>query len=418
MATATKTKQQITPIKQQAEFEEHTEDSGPEPSVLFDSFKKIKEEKDAEDSKTEEVAVKREKEKKEEPKEETKKELEDFDPSSFDETQTPDGKKYGEKTADVFKKFKESAKKRAEKIEALEKEVAELKNKKEVPADYADIQKERDELRSQVDTEYFYNSKEFVSKYTKPMQDAEGLVKKSIAALEDRQRESITPLLQKANKALLEGDEKAFYDLTDEIVDESFSPSNGRKFASHMSDLWDKTQALNEAYKDKESARSTIKKSIEENAAKTKDSAASYLDVSVDAFMKDNEKVIDLYENNEDMKKEYDYKKELKSDLESAKIQLNEFVATGKMSKDLSDLIYRGVLLRSRTQEIKMQSGVIGYQSNKILKLSERVAELEEENKKLGSTDNSASRKPKETETKKQEGSILYNALKEAREGK
>lgn len=397
----------------------------PKQGVLFKALQEGADKEEPEPQKVEKEPKKDEPKtipkKEEEKKVQTPDDDKDFDPVSFDESKGADGKPFSSSTTETFKKFKESAKKRDELIQSLKKELEDAKKVKvdELP-EYKTALKERDEARSILETEYFYNSPEFIKKYNEPLKKAEAKVKTMISAIPEEDVASVRDDIIKANEYLSAVDETKFFEYVDKIAEEVYTPTNARKFVSAMQELFEATSNMTDAYRDKEEASKKIKESKGANAKSSYQDATKYIDISADRFKSDNKTIIDMYESNEDLKKEFDYTAELSKDVESAKEQLSEFLATGKISQELSEFIYRGSILRTREHEIKTQSRVLGYQRDKIAELTKANEELKKEVDSLSSTDGRSKRVVNfdrgDKKVIKEGQSILANSMREVME--
>ena len=382
--------------------DDDSDDDEPKPDltkgILGRKIKRKEEEKVVEDDKT----VIDDKTKKEE----------DFDAANFDDS------KFQGKTGETFKKFKQTAKKRDEEIATLKKELETLKSKKTLDdPEVQEIIKERDRYKETVETEYFYNSEDFKGRYEAPMRANEKKVITLISSIKEADRDSVNPLIIKANDYLKEGKEVEFNDVVDQIAEEAFSPTNGAKFKTAMGELFVSTAELANAYTSKEKAKESIDKSKKLNLDASLGGAIKYIDDSVNSFLTHNKVIVDLYESTPDLKKRFSYKEELMKDAEKAKFHLNEFARTGQVSQGLSDFLQRGAQLRARNEEVSTQAEIISLQLSRMKEYETEVKKLKDEVDKLSSTErkrgNHADDKSDKSEENKS-GSILARAIKEA----
>lgn len=337
---------------------------------------------------------------------------EDFDAANFDDS------KFQGKTGETFKQFKKTAKKRDEEIATLKKELESLKSKKTLDdPEVQEIIKERDRYKETVDTEYFYNSEDFKSRYEAPMRANEKKVMTLIGSIKEADRDSVNPLIIKANDYLKEGKEVEFNDVVDQIAEEAFSPTNGAKFKTAMGELFVSTAELANAYTSKEQAKKSIDKSKKLNLDASLGGAIKYIDDSVNSFLTHNKVIVDLYESTPDLKKRFSYKEELMKDAEEAKFHLNEFARTGQVSQGLSDFLQRGAQLRARNEEVSTQAEIISLQLNRMKEYETEVKKLKDEVDKLSSTERKRGNHTDDKSDKSEEnksGSILARAIKEA----
>lgn len=341
--------------------------------------------------KSEEGAPVKERESKDVEKQEKKEEIhsnekqdEEFDPVEFDEDKvvTKSGKPVGDKSKEVFRKFKDAAKKDREELALLREESKKLKefNYKETD-EFKNLQKERDEYRTTVDNEYFYESPQFKNTFLQPLKDAKEAVKKYTAEVKDK--DELMPILEKMTRALQEKNEFNFDEAVDQAAEEHFSSSTARKFSRACQDLWDKNNSYVAALDDRIKAKEDIDKKRAEQTSKSGSEAYQYLDSSISAFTKSNSQIIDMFNSNEDLKKEFDYNESLKSETKKTKDAVDIFMSTGNVTQEFKDVLYRASILPARDQEVKVQARIIGdvMKQNDLLKkdlkeASDKILEL------------------------------------------
>jgi hypothetical protein len=409
----------------ESEIPDSDSDDGPQvKSSVFADFvlDSIKEEEEASKQKKEEPK-KEEEVKEEDKKEEEKKEEEpenkeeEFNPVDFDESAlvTKKGRPVSANVTDVIKKFKEKAKQQKDLIEKLEKDAQANKPLNlEEHEEYKKLKEERDKLRETVDTEYFYESDSFKSKYVEPVTKAQAAVKKYTETLDEDDKEEIRPLLAKATEALKAGNEAAFDKALDE-ASELFTPSAARKFSSAMGDLWESHNEYAEALKDKEKAKSDISKKKDLTLNSQTAAVSNLLKEATERFFEVNKDVVAVFESNPKLKESFNYKESVTKSANAVSYAIKDFQATGEITQDLRVALVKATQFDAIQKEREVQGEIIREQMQTESALRAEIKKLSDKVLALSSTDNKGRYKnideKDKKEDKKSSGSILYDAL-------
>ena len=408
---------------------EETKSSGKEGGVLAGVVKEMIEKEKAVEE-IPEPAKEGEKEEEKPPakeaapeKEEKKEEIHsnEFDPSSFDEASlvTKKGNPVSSAVTDVIKQFKVKAVEAKAKIAELEEKVKSLPAKIDETPEWQNLRKERDELKERFDTEYFYESEEFVSAFVKPVKDIEATIQKYVDSIDRDDVNDFNNSIAIAHQALKKGDEIAFDEAVDKITDDYFTSSVGKKFSKAMQELYVKYEEHNQAVKGKEEARKKIADKRSKQSTESSSSLDSFISASNEDFLLKNKDIVEAFDKDPALSKKYSYRETISKESAKASAAVKNFISTGSINSDLASIIQAGTLLPARVFEIQVQNEMLAgliktskTQQDEIKSLSDKIIALTSVGKPRPRQFDSIGEK----ESEKKGGSILAAAIKRAGE--
>lgn len=288
---------------------------------------------------------------------------------------TEEGKPISKKAKEAFSHLKESNKKLKEQLTEFEKEKENL-----VPTDdYKKASEEARELRKQLDLLDFRSSADFKKQYDEPIEAAIKESVRWIGTIPEGYHNDAKKDIQKANTALANGSEAAFFAAVDNIHENYLTGSRGARFVASMNKLWDAQEAKNVAEKDMEKARNDIVAARQRKAESSERLIEATVASALDNYQKENKSVIDFYRSDR-VKDTFKIDQVMQEAPKRAMKLLNDFLASGRVDKELSDIILAGSMDQVRNTERQLLlSSIQNFQRQ----LNEREKEIQAHKGKL-----------------------------------
>jgi hypothetical protein len=312
-------------------------------------------------------------------KDDTKKELTDQELLDLDETKLVNakGQQVSSATSATIKKFKESLTKKTATIAELEEKLKAGPQLTEESPEIKLIKEENAKLKKQIDDEYFEKSDAFKQAFVAPVQESINKLNQYFTHLteDDGSAKELNSLFAKAGKAAKAGDRVGFAKLLDEIAEDHVDGGTAMKsvFGSDMLEWFKLTQAHEKAFSDKNEDR---KKIVTRTLAEQRRSNVSSIDRdiqdSVSQFEFSKKAVLDGLEGEE----KENYTKLYKDRFNKVTESIGEFSITGKVNKDLTDVINDGVIAPALKHELNIAWAGFKDSMNKVSMLEKELAEV------------------------------------------
>ena len=334
------------------------------------------------------------------------------DEVDVDKLLTSDGKPISTEAKEAFTVIKT---KLSEVTAQLTEKENELKNSKPLE-EYNKLEEDYKKLQDQLDIIDFTKSKDFTGKYQAPVDAA---VKEAVAWLKHIPAESSNSakaILNSANGALDSGNEAAFFDAVDEMTDAHLTGSKGGRFATSMTALWNANQAKIAAQDNAIEAR----KGILEDRQKLAKSSEKIIDTTISSAQstleQQNKAVFEFYRS-DSVRDQFKFDEAMTEGAKQSKDLLNQFLATGNVPSQLTELLVNGSLSSVRDKEREMVMASLGNYQKKLAITQKENEALQSKLKKLttkrGSLSDSGAEETQEESEEPEYG--LLSGLKKLR---
>ena len=312
-------------------------------------------------------------------KDEGKKELTDQELLELDETKLVNakGQPVSAATSATIKKFKESLTKKTAAIAELEEKLKAGPQLTEESPEIKLIKEENSKLKKQIDDEYFEKSDAFKQAFVAPVQESISKLNQYFTHLteDDGSAKELNALFAKAGKAAKSGDRVGFAKILDEIAEDHVDGGTAMKsvFGSDMLEWFKLTQAHEKAFNDKNEDR---KKIVTRTLAEQRRSNVSSIDRDIQdgvaQFEFSKKAVLDGLNGEE----KENYTKLYKERFSKVTESIGEFSITGKVNKDLTDVINDGVIAPALKHELNIAWAGFKDSMNKVAMLEKELAEV------------------------------------------
>lgn len=328
---------------------------------------------------------------------------EEDDDINIDELTTEDGKPISQKAAEAFKSLKRKAKSLEDQISQLNEEKKSFK-----PIDeYSVVEKERDDLRKQLDLLDFRSSEDFKGKFHKPVQDAIKDATRWVSTIPEKYTQEASLELRKAQNALASGNESAFFEAVDEINQHFLQGSRGGRFVASMNKLWDANESKLNAEKDMELARDEIVKGRQKMSQSSERIIEATMGSAVEQFSQKNKAVLDFYRSDR-VKDKFKVDEILKAAPDKNKKMLQDFLSTGRASEELSSILLAGSMEQLRNTERELLLGSLHNFQKQLLEAHQELEQYKGKMKKVssrrGSVSSGSSNKDDNNESEEDDG--------------
>jgi hypothetical protein len=305
--------------------------------------------------------------------EEESKSLLGLDPG---ELVTASGQPISKKAAEHIEKLKKHVDYYAKKAERLKAQMGD--HDPNAKKELAEIRESHAKLKKRFQDLYFEESEEWVETFVEPLKKADAEMTKWIKAHdigdEEEAASILGPHMTGLQAALKKGDEVSFYEHVDAISGHLKGGPSSR-FLKAAPDLWDAFQKREEAFKDKDKARETIKKTSLSFAQQQADLANKSVDIMLAEFEGGtNKPIIDAYKNDPKYRDYIDYDNTVVAKVRDAKQSVAIALQQRKVTPELLDLVFKGALSGIREKEILGYQERINAQKDEIARLEKRLA--------------------------------------------
>lgn len=239
---------------------------------------------------------------------------------------------------------------------------------------YDEVIKERDEYKAKIDRIAYQESPEFKDTFVEPLKQARSKIQSVVDVPQD-ELEDAKALFSKAGQYAGK-DISKFLGVVDEIIDAGFVTGNSktRLFTKYMEDWHETAEKYITAVEEKENDSKSVVAS-ESRAVRSKHTQEIHRDIDtfVETFKADSRLKINALEGKD--KERYMSFVQASS---KTKEDINDFAATGKMTKSLVETIQQGLIAETlRAESDIIRKGWVDTQNkNKIL--SDQVKELQD----------------------------------------
>jgi hypothetical protein len=248
----------------------------------------------------------------------------------------------------------------------------------ELANNYKTLKEAHDALKVKWEERYFEESPEFKDTYDKPVETANAEAAKWLSAHDysdgSEEKQNIDALKTLMHESLYSGDEIKFYKASDHIA-EMLPKGIANRFVAASVKLWDAHTIKREAFTNKDEARKSV---INKTSSFINDStkeAVTGIDSLHSNFESMNKQILDIYKTNPKYKDIIDYDKTVVQQLDSVKKHVDHAIRSRKISPELQQIIYNGVIHNLKEKEMEGLRALIKGQREAIEVLEKKVGD-------------------------------------------
>lgn len=374
----------------QDEAEESEEKSLFDPDDIFASLDEFKDEEDEEEDSTDEE----------------EKKPDDVVDEHDEELLTDEGKPISAKAKEAFKALKQDKK-------DLEDQLTEVRSGNDEAL--KKIQEENKELKKQLDILDFRSSEDFTNQYEAPVKKAIEEAVRWISTIPEENHADARKALANAQSALASGNESRFFEAVDLVNEDYLTGSRGTRFVGAMNKLWDANESKIKAEKDLESAREGIAQTRQKHVQSSAKIIEASIAAAKDSFEKSNKAVLDFYRR-DTVRDKFQIDQVLEDAPKQTNKLLHDFLSTGRVSDELSSILFSGAMSGVRDKERTVLLGSIQNFQTQLTEvqrqLDESTGKLKKVSTKRGSLQNSSESKDDDEEDDDGEYGLLSSIRK------
>jgi hypothetical protein len=211
------------------------------------------------------------------------------------------------------------------------------------------------ELRKKYDSAFFQETEEWKTAYEAPLQSANNEMIKWLDSHDHEEGSSehddMDAFVGKIKMAIQKNDEVGFYENVDGVA-EYLKKGASARFIAAAPSLWKAHQEKINAFKDKDKSRSEILGKFRNVAVDRAKTSNKFLDDSISEFERKNEKLIDIYKNDERFRDFIDYDGTVTKRVADVKKDIEHVLVAREMTPELMTVISEGLIFRLQAKEL------------------------------------------------------------------